>query len=549
MVRDHAIALVRERYADFGPTFAAEKLAERHDLKVSRETLRSWMRQAGIWISRAERKRIQQPRHRREHVGELVQIDGSDHRWFEDRAAACTLLVFVDDATSRLMELRFVASESTFAYFEALKAYLGRHGKPVAFYSDKHSIFRVSNENAASGDGMTQFGRALSELNIEILCANTSQAKGRVERAHSTLQDRLVKELRLAGISTIDAANAFLPGFVAHYNGRFAKPPARDQRLSSCRSIPVRISIDVLCWREQRKVSHQLVVNYNRMKLTLKAEGLATRLRGKMVEIYDFPDGRLEVRWKGRPLPYSAFDKLQRVSHAAIVENKRLGEVLAWIKEQQDRQPRFNRIPKGPRRSSQKPGLLKNRALRIAEAAKSKSKSSPPKPAPLRYGGLRGAGSRSRRGCRVTFQLCRARDISTLLQHASASRGSARRHGRRAIVGRSGAHAARCGERSSRLGRRPRGHDVEASAFTSASCSRHRVGGSSSTRRIVISCAGISSAEVIACSPVRRFTQPNSLSEMRHFAIPMFMGWGRGSPRLSRCPMQFIAQPLPECAI
>src|SRR4030081_2093261 len=110
------------RYADFGPTFAAEKLAERHDLKVSRETLRSWMRQAGIWISPAERKRNPQPRHRREHIGELVQIDGSEHRWFEDRAATCTLLVFVDDATSRLMELRFVPSESTFAYFEALRA-------------------------------------------------------------------------------------------------------------------------------------------------------------------------------------------------------------------------------------------------------------------------------------------------------------------------------------------------------------------------------------------------------------------------------------------
>ena len=306
----------------------------------------------------------------REHIGELIQIDGSEHRWFEDRAAACTLLVFVDDATSRLMELRFVASESTFAYFEALKAYLRRHGKPVAFYSDKHSIFRVSNENAASGNGMTQFGRALSELNIEILCANTSQAKGRVERAHHTLQDRLVKELRLAGISTIEAANAFLPNFVADYNGRFAKPAARDQDFH--RSVDPRQDLDqILCWREQRQVSHQLVVNYSRMKLTLKPEGLAVRLRGKMVEIYDFPDGRLEVRWKGRSLPYSAFDKLQRVSHAAIVENKRLGEILAWIKEQQDRQPRFNRVPDGPRRSSQKPGVLKNRALQITEAAKS----------------------------------------------------------------------------------------------------------------------------------------------------------------------------------
>jgi hypothetical protein len=129
-------------------------------------------------------------------VGELIQIDGSEHRWFEDRAPLCALLVFVDDAASALMELRSVASESTLAYFEALKRYLAQHGKPIALYSDKHSIFRVSNEDATGGDGMTQFGRALSELNIEILCANSSQAKGRLERAHHSLQDRLVKELR-----------------------------------------------------------------------------------------------------------------------------------------------------------------------------------------------------------------------------------------------------------------------------------------------------------------------------------------------------------------
>src|SRR6266566_984012 len=281
VVRDHAIALVRERYADFGPTFASEKLAERHDVRVSRETLRGWMRQAGIWMSRAERRRIQQPRHRREHVGELIQIDGSEHRWFEDRAAACTLLVFVDDATSRLMELRFVASESTFAYFEALKAYLRRHGKPVAFYSDKHSIFRVSNENAVSGNGMTQFGRALSELNIEILCANTSQAKGRVERAHHTLQDRLVKELRLAGISTIEAANAFLPAFVQTFNARFAKPPASERDLH--RSMAGSNDLDdILCWREQRSVSRQLVVNYNRMKFMLRPDETSAALAGKV---------------------------------------------------------------------------------------------------------------------------------------------------------------------------------------------------------------------------------------------------------------------------
>jgi transposase len=369
VVRDHAVALVREHYADFGPTLAAEKLAERHDLRVSRETLRGWMRQAGIWLPRAERKRIQQPRHRREHLGELIQIDGSDHRWFEDRAPPCTLLVFVDDATSRLMELRFVPSESTFAYFDALKSYLRHHGKPVAFYSDKHSIFRVSREDAASGDGMTQFGRALSELNIEILCANTSQAKGRVERAHHTLQDRLVKELRLAGISTVEAANAFLPAFVQTYNARFAKPPVRDRDLH--RPIAGMNDLDdILCWREQRSVSRQLVVNYNRMKFMLRPDKTPAALAGKVVDIYDFPDGRLEIRWKGLPLSYSVFDHLQRVSHAAIIENKRLGEVLAWIKQQQDKHPHYRDNLAGPRRSNQKAGLMKDRVDRLVQGKK-----------------------------------------------------------------------------------------------------------------------------------------------------------------------------------
>ncbi len=176
-VREFAVTLVRENYVDFGPTFAAEKLEEDHGLKVSRETLRKWMQDAGIWLSRKQRHTFHQPRLRRECYGELIQIDGSDHHWFEDRGPACTLLVFIDDATSTLMQLRFVESESTFSYFEALELYLAQHGRPVAFYSDKHTVFRVANQSAKSGHGMTQFGRALNELNIEILCANTSQAR------------------------------------------------------------------------------------------------------------------------------------------------------------------------------------------------------------------------------------------------------------------------------------------------------------------------------------------------------------------------------------
>src|SRR4029077_10614717 len=218
-VRTLALSIVRERYADFGPTMAAEKLSEHHGCSVSRETLRGWMIADGLWQDRrdgfprpphARRRRGRrhrppaphQPRRRRDCLGELVQIDGSEHAWFEDRGPPCTLLAFVDDATSRLMELRFATSESAFDYFRATRGYLEMHGKPVAFYSDKHGIFRVNSKEAAGGDGVTQFGRALLELNINIICANSPQAKGRIERAFGTLQDRMVKELRLAGVSS-----------------------------------------------------------------------------------------------------------------------------------------------------------------------------------------------------------------------------------------------------------------------------------------------------------------------------------------------------------
>ena len=177
-VRDYAVALIRERYADFGPTLAAEKLAERDGLTVSRETLRQWMTQAGIWLPRKQRRTFHQPRLRREAYGELVQIDGSEHRWFEDRGDPCSLLVFIDDATGKLMQLRFVRSESAFSYFEALELYLKAHGAPVAFYSDKHSVFRVAKKDAKGGQGMTQFGRALSELGSRSCARTRARPKG-----------------------------------------------------------------------------------------------------------------------------------------------------------------------------------------------------------------------------------------------------------------------------------------------------------------------------------------------------------------------------------
>jgi len=279
-----------------------------------------------------------QPRLRREAYGELVQIDGSEHRWFEDRGPPCSLLVFVDDATGRLMQLCFVRSESAFTYFEALELYLKRHGAPIAFYSDKHSVFRVAKKDAKGGQGMTQFGRALCELNIEILCANSSQAKGRVERMNRTLQDRLVKELRLSGIDTMEAGNTFLPDFVEDYNARFAIVPARSEDLHRPLNLAPDRLTEILCKREQRYVGSQLTFSFERKRIMLEETEVTRGLVGRYVETYAYADGRLDVRWKGYCLPYTVFDKDQRVTHAAITENKRLGELLAYIKERQEQQ-------------------------------------------------------------------------------------------------------------------------------------------------------------------------------------------------------------------
>ncbi|HDZ2725439.1 TPA: ISNCY family transposase, partial [Klebsiella pneumoniae] len=261
----YALSIIRERYTDFGPTLACEKLAELHDVYLSKETVRSLMVKAGLWVPRKQRApKIQQPRYRRACCGELIQIDGCDHHWFENRAPACTVLVYVDDATSRLMQLRFVKSESTFTYFEATRGYLEKHGKPLALYSDKASVFRINNKNATGGDGFTQFGRAMHELNIQTICANTSSAKGRVERAHLTLQDRLVKELRLRGISSVDAANEYADEFMDDYNRRFAKAPRHDFDVHR----PLEHNDDLAAfftWREPRRVSKSLTVQYDKV--------------------------------------------------------------------------------------------------------------------------------------------------------------------------------------------------------------------------------------------------------------------------------------------
>lgn len=356
---DQALNIIRERYADFGPTLAREKLAENHGIVLGKETLRRLMIKTGLWVPRKKRApKIQQPRYRRACCGELIQIDGCDHHWFENRAPACTALVYVDAATSRMMQLRFVKSESTFTYFEATRGYLEKHGKPLALYSDKASVFRINNKNATGGDGYTQFGRAMHELNIQTICANTSSAKGRVERAHLTLQDRLVKELRLRGISSVDAANDFADEFMTDYNRRFGKAPRHDFDVHR----PLETDDDLttfFTWREPRRVSKSLTVQYDKVLYLIADSELSRRAIRKYIEVWHYPDGHKELRLNGAVLPYSTYDRLQEIDQGAIVDNKRLGRTLEFIKLVQDKRDnnRSQALPAGdgPSRRRRKP--------------------------------------------------------------------------------------------------------------------------------------------------------------------------------------------------
>jgi transposase len=335
--RDQALTLVRERYVDFGPTFAHQKLTEEHGCVFSVETLRGWLTAAGLWVPRAQRaRRSQPPRPRRACLGELVQIDGSEHAWFEERGPVCTLLVYVDDATSRLMELCFAAVESTFDYFRATRRYLERHGKPMAFYSDRLSVFHVyARDRAPTGRGLSQFGRALRELNIELLCARSPAAKGRVERANGTLQDRLVKELRVRGLHDPVAAAPFLPEFIADYNRRFAKPPA--VAYDAHRPLRPEDNLgELFTLQEPRRISRQLTVHYKRDLYVLKDSVATRRLRGAVAVVSEAEDGTVTIRANGRVLPARLYPKDHaQLDPGRVVEHKHLDGVFGWIATQQ----------------------------------------------------------------------------------------------------------------------------------------------------------------------------------------------------------------------
>jgi transposase len=321
-VKTQAFELIKTHYSDFGPRLACEKLLERHQIKMSSESVRKLMLKEGLWVGKKRKKVVvHQTRTRRSQFGELVQIDGSPHDWFEGRSPNCCLIVFIDDATSRLVQLYFSEQETTEAYFKATEHYILEHGIPLGFYSDKYGVFRVNQTEAVSGTGETQFGRALRELGIDLQCANSPQAKGRVERANKTLQDRLVKEMRLRGISDMKTAQAFLPEFILDYNRRFAVIP-QNPIDAHRKNIPHIDSLKtILSPQHQRKLTKNLELSFNNVIYQIQTKTPSYAMRGACVTVIEQED-KVILLYKGKSLPYKTMDKHNRP--ACISDSKQL---------------------------------------------------------------------------------------------------------------------------------------------------------------------------------------------------------------------------------
>jgi transposase len=301
--KEAVLALIKDRYANCGPTFVYEKLREEHEVRASKETIRNWMIEAGLWEQKKRKRlRLHQSRSRRSHFGELIQMDGSPHDWFEGRRDKCCLLGFIDDATSRIMHLKFTESETTEAYFSSIQEYFEEHGMPENFYSDRFSVFRVNNDKSGyRGLGLTQLGRALKEVDVGLICANSPQAKGRIERLFGTLQDRLVKEMRLRQISTLEEANAFLPEYIRSHNAKYSVEAAN----SEDRHRAVAHDLDaIFCYKSTRKLSKNLELSYETRILQIETDNPSYAMRGAQVEIRESLDGEIEIWYQGRSLSY-----------------------------------------------------------------------------------------------------------------------------------------------------------------------------------------------------------------------------------------------------
>lgn len=331
--RKNAImALIHEHYSDFGPQLAGEYLQSQHQQRIGTETLRGWMIEAGLWKAKKRcAARQHSPRARRARLGELVQIDGSHHDWFEGRGDKCCLIAFIDDATGRVLAARFSPAETTQAYLALLQAHVSTHGAPLAYYSDRHSIF---TKHDSQDPDPTQFERALLQLHIEPICAHSPQAKGRVERLFQTLQDRLCKAMRLGGVSDIEAANAWLDGYIAQHNARFAVAPREAEDAHRAYSGTTEALARICSLHHQRQLSAQLSCQFEGSQIWI-TPGQAHAPKGRArVDIAQHGDGRLELLYLGQPLAYKAHLVHEHLGQKKLTDDKTVNQRVDGLAKQ-----------------------------------------------------------------------------------------------------------------------------------------------------------------------------------------------------------------------
>lgn len=301
--------IIGERYPDFAPLHATEKLWERHKVRVSREKVRQIMMVKGLWKRRRRRKEDHIWRERKPHPGEMVQLDGSHHSWLEGRGPKLVLMGYVDDATGRFFG-RFYDHEGIWPAMDSLRRYIERYGVPQSIYLDKHSTYKTTrqpdtDELLRDEQAQTQYERATVELGIKLIHANSPQAKGRIERTFGTLQDRLVKEMRLAGVCDREEANRFLDGYLPAHNRRFMKAPLRPQDLH--RPVPKTLNLDdIFCLQGIRTVNNGYIIKWTSRTFVLTRPSLT--LRRQKVVVREWFDGRLSIRFKGKDLEYKEVD-------------------------------------------------------------------------------------------------------------------------------------------------------------------------------------------------------------------------------------------------
>lgn len=338
-VRERVVELLKTTYLGFGPLLASEQLKKRDQIILSAETIRKWMIEEGLRRPKKRKeKRVYQRRARRERFGELIQGDGSPHDWFEGRDNKCTLLQFVDDSTGKITAARFVPTETTEGYLELLKEHIINYGKPLALYVDKHSIFRVNQGSPDKEKGRTRFGAVVDELDIELICAHSPQAKGRVERKHGLMQDRLTKELRLRSINNIEKANEFLPIFVQEMNDRFGKVPLNQEDAHR----PLGEGYDfkkILMLKETRKLSKNLTFQHRGVLYMIETK-TPNRMKYATVEVLSQDGVLMEICYKGTTLRYKKFSEY-RDERPRICDSKEI-EVMSCSRNKKSIPSRYH---------------------------------------------------------------------------------------------------------------------------------------------------------------------------------------------------------------